>query len=207
MVYMSPEWKVKGLNGKGSFRSDCPTSPLHTTPFNMKTSLALHLTQEECSMPEKIEALVDGGKASAGPPLGPALGPLGVNIGQIVSEINKKTKDFEGMKVPVILTIDPKTKEYTIKVGTPPTSSLILQEINAEKGPGSNDAAVDVPFDKVVKVAKMKRDALLAIDLKAAVKEVLGTAVSMHMTVDGKDPREVQKLINEGQYSAALDTE
>lgn len=158
-------------------------------------------------MPEKIEALVDGGKASAGPPLGPALGPLGVNIGQIVGEINQKTKDFEGMKVPVILTIDTKTKEYTIKVGTPPTSSLLLQEIGAEKGPGRKEDSVNIPFEKVVKVAKMKRDALLAIDLKAAVKEVLGTAVSMHAKVDNKDPREVQKLINEGQYSAALETE
>ncbi|MEA3559067.1 MAG: 50S ribosomal protein L11 [Candidatus Thermoplasmatota archaeon] len=158
-------------------------------------------------MPEKIEALIDGGKASAGPPLGPALGPLGVNIGQIVSDINKKTKDFEGMKVPVILTVDTKTKEYTIKVGTPPTSSLLLQEIGADKGPGSIETTVDIPIEKVVKVARMKRDALMAIDLKAAVKEVLGTAVSMHAKVDGKDPKEVQKLISEGQYSAALETE
>ncbi|MFO8050392.1 MAG: 50S ribosomal protein L11 [Thermoplasmatota archaeon] len=158
-------------------------------------------------MPEKIEALVDGGKASAGPPLGPALGPLGVNIGQIVSEINQKTKDFDGMKVPVILTIDTKTKEYSIKVGTPPTSSLLLQEIGAEKGPGKKEDSVNIPFDKVVKVARMKREALLAVDLKAAVKEVLGTAVSLHAKVDNKDPQEVQKLINEGQYSAALETE
>lgn len=158
-------------------------------------------------MTEKIEALVDGGKASAGPPLGPALGPLGVNIGRIVSEINQKTKDFVGMKVPVTLFIDPKTKEYTISVGTPPTSSLILQEMGIEKGPGSVPDAVDVSLEKLVKVARMKRESLLAITLEAAVKEVLGTCVSMHLTVEGKDPREVQKLINEGQYSALLTDE
>ena len=79
-------------------------------------------------MPEKIEALVDGGKASAGPPLGPALGPLGVNIGQIVSEINKKTKDFDGMKVPIVVTVDTKTKEFSVTVGTPPASSLVKQD-------------------------------------------------------------------------------
>ncbi|MGA1873304.1 MAG: 50S ribosomal protein L11 [Thermoplasmatota archaeon] len=158
-------------------------------------------------MAEKIEALVDGGKASAGPPLGPALGPMGVNIGQIVGEINKKTKDFTGMKVPVTIIIDPKTKEYSITVGTPPTSSLLLQEIGKEKGPGSVQDTVDIPMEKVVKVARMKRESLLAVTLESAVKEVLGTAVSMHATVDGKDPREVQKLINEGQYSALLTSE
>jgi large subunit ribosomal protein L11 len=158
-------------------------------------------------MAEKIEALVDGGKASAGPPLGPALGPLGVNIGQIVGEINQKTKDFTGMKVPVTIIIDPKTKEYSITVGTPPTSSLLLQEIGREKGPGSIQDSVDIPIEKVIKVARMKRGNLLAITLNAAVKEVLGTAVSMHATVDGKDPKEVQNLINEGHYSALLTSE
>ena len=160
-------------------------------------------------MAEKIEVLVDGGKASAGPPLGPALGPMGLNIGQVVADINTKTKDFSGMKVPVKLIVDKKTKEYTITVGTPPTSALILQEIGIDKGPGDNSAgdSVSMTMEQAVKVAKMKRDALLAKDLKAAVKEVLGTAVSMHATVDGKDPKEVQKLINEGQYSAALETE
>jgi len=158
-------------------------------------------------MAEKIEALVDGGKASAGPPLGPALGPLGVNIGQIVSEINQKTKDFTGMKVPVTIVIDPKTKEYTISVGTPPTSSLLLQEIGKDKGPGSVADVVDIPMEKVIKVARMKRGALLAVSLESAVQEVLGTAVSMHATVDGKSPKEVQNLINEGHYSALLTSE
>ncbi len=160
-------------------------------------------------MPEKIEALVDGGKASAGPPLGPALGPLGVNIGKIVAEINQKTKEFTGMKVPVIVLIDPKTKEYSITVGTPPTSSLILQELGIDKGPGdvSGRSTTNLPFEKAIKVARMKRDSLLGIELEAAVKEVLGTAVSLHISVDGKDPREVQKLINEGHYKALLDAE
>ena len=53
-------------------------------------------------MTETIEALVEGGKASAGPPLGPALGPLGVNIMEIINTINDKTKEFDGMKVPAV---------------------------------------------------------------------------------------------------------
>ncbi|MCJ7490482.1 MAG: 50S ribosomal protein L11, partial [Thermoplasmata archaeon] len=68
-------------------------------------------------MVDKLEVLVDGGKATPGPPLGPALGPLGVNVIQVVGAINEKTKAFAGMKVPVTLTIDPKTKEFEIKVG------------------------------------------------------------------------------------------
>ncbi len=159
-------------------------------------------------MPEKIEALVDGGKASAGPPLGPALGPLGVNIGKIVAEINTKTKDFAGMKVPVIVTVDTKTKDFSITVGTPPTSSLIMQELGIEKGPGDvSGKSTNLPIEKAIKVAKMKRDSLLGVDLKEAVKEVLGTAVSLHISVDGKNPKEVINLINEGQYKALLDAE
>ena len=96
-------------------------------------------------MPETIEALVDGGKASAGPPLGPALGPLGVNIGAIVGEINNKTKNFDGMKVPVKIIVDEKTKEFTITIGTPPTSALILKELGIEKGGQESGSPAPTP--------------------------------------------------------------
>src|SRR5439155_1748460 len=75
------------------------------------------------AMVEKLSVLVDGGKATPGPPLGPALGPLGLNIVEIIKAINEKTKSFEGMKVPVTLLVDPKSKAFTIEVGTPPTSA------------------------------------------------------------------------------------
>ena len=64
-------------------------------------------------MGDKIEVLVDGGKASAGPPLGPALGPMGVNIMAVIKEINQKTAAFNGMKVPVVVDVDPKTKQFS----------------------------------------------------------------------------------------------
>ena len=75
-------------------------------------------------MGEVVEALVPGGKANPGPPLGPALGPMGVNIKEIVDNINEKTADFNGMQVPVKIIFDDK-KNYTIEIGTPPTSALI----------------------------------------------------------------------------------
>lgn len=105
-------------------------------------------------MPEIIEALVDGGKASAGAPLGPALGPKGVNIMQVITAINDKTKQFQGMKVPVKIIIDPKTKEFTVEVGTPPAASLILREVGAEKGSGvpSKSKIGNLTIDQAVKI-------------------------------------------------------
>ncbi len=155
-------------------------------------------------MTETVEALVEGGKASAGPPLGPALGPLGVNIMQIINTINDKTKQFDGMKVPVKVIVDPKTKDFEIKVGTPPAASLILKELNAEKGSGAagTHKIGDLTVDQAIKVAQMKHDNLLGKELKQKTKEVIGTCVSLGVTVEGKKPQEIQKLIDEGDFDS-----
>jgi large subunit ribosomal protein L11 len=151
---------------------------------------------------EKLDVLVDGGKATPGPPLGPALGPMGVNVIQVVNAINEKTKAFTGMKVPVTLLVDPKTKSFEIKVGTPPTSALILKELKIEKGSGSAKTTKvgNLTVEQVQKVADMKKDAMLAKDKKTRFKEVVGTCVSMGVTVDGKDPKVVLKAIEKGEY-------
>jgi len=155
-------------------------------------------------MSEIVEALVEGGKASAGPPLGPALGPMGVNIMQIINTINDKTKSFEGMKVPVKVIIDPKTKDFEIEVGTPPAASLILNEIGAEKGSGASSTHKigDLTIEQAIKVAKMKYDNLLGKELKQKTKEIIGTCVTMGVTVEGKKPKETQKGIDEGEYDS-----
>ncbi|QDA30969.1 50S ribosomal protein L11 [Thermococcus indicus] len=154
-------------------------------------------------MAQVVEVLVEGGKASPGPPLGPAIGPLGLNVKQVVDEINKATKDFEGMQVPVkIIVTDPKKKTFEIEVGVPPVSQLIKKEIGAPKGssePG-NSPVGNLTMEQVIRIAKAKVDQMLAADLKAAAKEVIGTALSMGVTVEGKDPREVQREIDEGVY-------
>ena len=153
-------------------------------------------------MAETIKALIDGGKASAGPPLGPALGPLGVNIMQIINTINEKTKEFDGMKVPVKVIIDSKTKDFEIEVGTPPAASLILKELGLEKGSGSagTHKIGDLTVDQAIKVAKMKYDNLLGKELKQKTKEIIGTCVSAGITVEGKKPQEIQKAIDEGEF-------
>ena len=155
-------------------------------------------------MSETVEALVEGGKASAGPPLGPALGPLGVNIMQIINTINDKTKQFQGMKVPVKVIVDPKTKNFEIEVGTPPASSLILNELGAEKGSGSagTHKIGDLSMDQAIKVAKMKHDNLLGKELKQKTKEIIGTCVSMGITVEGKKPQQIQKMMDEGEFDS-----
>ncbi len=154
-------------------------------------------------MGQKIEVLVEGGKASPGPPLGPALGPMGVNVAQVIKVINEKTKAYAGMQVPVIVDVDPKTKEFTVTVGTPPTTSLIKKELGIEKGSGDarNQKVGDLTLEQVVKIAKMKQETSLSYDLKGMVLEVLGTCLSMGVTVEGKDPREVQKLIKNNEIT------
>jgi len=151
---------------------------------------------------ETIEALVDGGEASAGPPLGPELGPLGVNIMEIVNAINDKTDKFKGMKVPIKLTVDTETQEFNIEVGTPPTSALILEKLGIDKGSGEplTNKVADLSVKQAKEIAEMKEDDLLGKDFKMKASEVMGTCVSMGVTVDGKDPREAQKLLQEGEY-------
>ncbi len=83
---------------------------------------------------QKVSSLVTGGAASAGPPLGPALGPLGVNIMEVINAINEKTKDFEGMKVPVTVIVDSDTKKYEIEIGIPSAAALIMKEAGNPKG-------------------------------------------------------------------------
>ena len=155
-------------------------------------------------MTETIKALVDGGKASAGPPLGPALGPLGVNIMEIINTINDKTKQFDGMKVPVTVKVDPKTKNFENEVGTPPATSLILKELGLEKGSGkaSTHKVGSLTVEQAIKVAKMKYDNLLGNDLKQKTKEIIGTCITIGITVEGKSPKETQKDIDDGEYDA-----
>jgi large subunit ribosomal protein L11 len=155
-------------------------------------------------MAETVEALVDGGKASAGPPLGPALGPLGVNIMQVINTINDKTKQFQGMKVPVKVIVDPKTKAFQIEVGTPPAASLIMNELGVEKGSGSagTHKIGSITIEQAIKIANMKTGGLLGKDLKRRTKEIIGTCVSLGVNVEGKSPQEIQKLIDQGEFDA-----
>jgi large subunit ribosomal protein L11 len=158
---------------------------------------------------QSVDALINGGQASAAPPLGPALGPLGVNIGLVITEINKKTASFKGMQVPIKITVDSDTKTFEISVGTPPASGLLLKEAGVEKGSGKpqKDKIADILIEQVIKVAKMKEDALLGKTLKSKIKEIIGTANSLGILVEGMNAKDAIKAVEEGKFDAEIASE
>ena len=157
---------------------------------------------------ETIELLVEGGKASPGPTTVPKLSAYKLNIGEIFKEINEKTKEYAGMKVPVKIIIDKESKSYEISIGLPPVSSLIKRELGIEKAKLTEEDKAsgktvlgDLKMEQCVKIAKLKLRDLLAKDLKGAVKQVIGTANSMQgILVEGKKPKEIIKEIDEGKW-------
>ena len=155
-------------------------------------------------MASVVEALVPGGKASAGPPLGPALGPLGVNVAQVVAKINEQTTDLNGMQVPVKIKVKSRT-EFEIEVGTPPTSALIIKEMGVEKGTGDKSIVGNLSMEQVIKIANIKRKGLLSKTLKNAAREVIGTAGSLGATIDGLTSKDAQAAVASGKYDGILE--
>ena len=153
-----------------------------------------------------VEALIAGGQATAGPPLGPILGPLGVNVLQVVNKINDLTKAYAGMKVPAKVVVDVETKAFEVEIGTPTTSALIVKELGIEKGSGTpkTQKVGDLNLDQIARIAQMKMPNGYAKTVKASAKEVVGTCVSMGVTVDQKDPKEILKEIEAGKYDKVL---
>ena len=151
---------------------------------------------------QKVSSLVTGGAASAGPPLGPALGPLGVNIMEVINAINDKTKDFEGMKVPVTVIVDGDTKKYEIEIGIPSAAALIMKEAGIQKGSGTSGTewVGDVTMDAIVKVASTKLEKSYASSLKSVAKTIVGTCLALGVKVEGKTPKEITVEINDGKW-------
>ena len=141
----------------------------------------------------QIKLLVEGGEMKPGPTLSQKIGPLGLNLGKLISDVNKATAEFRGMKVPIILDIDTKTKNISVLTMTPPTSELLKKEITAPMGSGRpNKLKIgNAPIELIIKVAKIKQKDMLVNDLKASVISTLGTAHSVGLMVEGKDAKEV----------------
>jgi large subunit ribosomal protein L11 len=150
----------------------------------------------------EIAALVEGGKASGGPPIGPAVGPTGIPIKNVVDKINELTKEFKNLKVPVTIQIDPVNKTFEIKISTPMASALLFKELGISKGSGEPNQkfAGDVPFETIIKIAKMKQANLNALTLKTRVKTIVGTAMSCGLTIEGKPAKTILKEIDDGVY-------
>ena len=147
-----------------------------------------------------ISGMIEGGKASGGPPFGPALGPLGVPVNNIIAEINNKTKQFEGIKIPVKVFVNPETKDFRVEVGSPPTSALILKELGVASGAKTKEETVgNLSLDQVRKIAKSKEASIYGKSEAAKVKQVLGTCKSMGVKCENADPREIIKRLNSGE--------
>ncbi|MHB1829810.1 MAG: 50S ribosomal protein L11 [Candidatus Micrarchaeaceae archaeon] len=150
-----------------------------------------------------VNGLIEGGKATSGPPFGPALGPLGVNTASIVNEINEKTKAFAGIKIPVKVTVIKETKEFKVEVGSPTTSALILKELGLEKGGKvKEEIAGNITLEQVKKIANAKQASLYGNTLESRMKQVLGTCKSMNITCEGLNAIEMTHKISSGEVKA-----
>jgi len=147
-------------------------------------------------MPE-VNVMVDGGAAKAGAALGGALGPLGVNIQKVLTEINTKTQAFKGLQVPVTINVDAKTKNFTIEVGSPMTSQLIKAKAKLEKGSGKTGTewTGNISMEDVKSIAEGKLENNISMDKNQMIKQIIGTCQSMGITIDGKNPKEAIKTI------------
>lgn len=144
-----------------------------------------------------------------GPALSQKLGPAGININEVIKKVNEVTKDFKGLKVPVELDVDLGTKEFEIKVSSPPMSELMKRELGIEKGSGMQNKmqVANASIEQIISVAKTKLPNLLANDLKAAVKSVVGTCVSLGVLIENKLAVEVAKEVEEGKYDKEIQEE
>jgi len=154
---------------------------------------------------KEIKVLVEGGKANSGPPLGSTLGPLGLNVANIVKAINEKTKTMAGMQVPAIVMYDPSSKQFDVKIGTPPAATLIKKEAGIQKGSGNpKEMIADLKIEQIIKMAKIKEEGLSGRTLKEKVKQIAGTCDSMGVMVEGKRAVEAMKDISAGKFDKKI---
>ncbi|MEA4964314.1 MAG: 50S ribosomal protein L11 [Oscillospiraceae bacterium] len=131
-----------------------------------------------------IKLQIPAAKATASPPVGPALGQHGVNISAFIKEFNERTKDQAGFKIPVVITVY-SDRSFTFVTKTPPTPTLILKALGVEKGSGvpNKDKVAKITMAQVREIAEKKMPDLNAASIEAAMSNVAGTCRSMGITV------------------------
>jgi len=144
-----------------------------------------------------------------GPAVAQQIGPLGINLGKVIADVNAATLGFKGTKVPVEIDVDTKTKNYRIKVFSPPVAELIKKELGLEKGSGSagNYKVGNIALERIIDIAKTKHSNLLAKDLKSAVKLIVGTCVSLGILIDNKLAKDIEKDVDSGVYDKEIKNE
>jgi large subunit ribosomal protein L11 len=157
----------------------------------------------------QIKLLVEGGSMQPGPAVSQKLGPAGINLGQVIQKVNEATKAFAGMKVPVELEVNVKTKTFEVKVFSPPVSGLLKREIKIEKGSGTQKKlfAGNISIEQIIFIAKTKLPNMLCKDLKSAVKTIIGTCASLGILVENKPAVEIEEELEEGKYDKEIKAE
>jgi large subunit ribosomal protein L11 len=163
-------------------------------------------TKEKIITKMMIKLLAEGGAMKPGPALSQKLGPAGIPINQVIQKINEATSDFNGLKVPVELNIDVKTKKFEVKIFSPPVSELLKKELGVTKGSGMQLKTViaNASIEQIISVAKTKMQNLLCKDMKSAVKVVAGTCVSLGVYIENKPAKETEKDIAAGKYDKEI---
>jgi large subunit ribosomal protein L11 len=155
----------------------------------------------------QVKLLVEGGSMKPGPALSQKLGPLEININQVIQKVNEATKSFNGMKVPVELEINPSTKEFEVNVFSPPVSELLKKEMGIEKGSGMQKKikVANASIEQIIFIAKTKLPNLLSRNLKEAVKTVVGSCASLGILIENKSATEIEKEIDSGKYDKEIE--
>ncbi len=156
-----------------------------------------------------IKLLVEGGKMTPGPAVAQQLGPMGINMGQMISDVNEATSEFKGVTVPVHLTVDPETKEVSIKVLSPPTSELIKKELKIEKASAARlkQKVGNLAIEQIISLAKAKHNSMLSNDFTATLKSVIGTCQALGVLIENKETKEVLEEIAEGKYKEEIEAQ
>ncbi len=157
----------------------------------------------------QVKILAEGGSMKPGPALSQKLGPAGIPLNKVIEQVNKATENFKGLKVPVELEVDLATKEFQVKVFSPPASELVKRELGLQKGSGMQHKlqVANASIEQVINVAKQKTPGLLAKDLKSAVKTIVGTCGTLGVLVENKLAVEVEEEIDEGVYDKEISSE
>jgi large subunit ribosomal protein L11 len=153
-----------------------------------------------------VKLLVEGGKMSPGPAVAQQLGPMGINMGKVISDVNEATSEFKGVTLPVHLTVNAETKEVTIKVLSPPTSELIKKELGVAKASGARmkQTVGNLAIEQVISIAKAKHEAMLSNDFMASVKSVIGTCQALGVLIEDKEVREIMQDIKDGKFAEEI---
>lgn len=157
----------------------------------------------------QIKILAEGGAMKPGPALSQKLGPAGIPLNKVIEQVNESTKNFKGLKVPVELEVDTKTKSFEVKVFSPPVSELLKREVGVQKGSGTQAKlqVANASIEQIISVAKTKMQNLLCKDLKSAVKTVAGTCASLGILIENKPASEIEKEIDNGKYDKEINSE